>query len=152
MSEHCPCCSGLDYSLCCQPYLDGVAIPGSPQALMRSRYTAYARRNAAYLIATWHPACHPENFRESLEKSFLSTTWFSLHIIEAETPVDIGEGFVTFFARFSENEQRSFIHERSRFLQLAQRWYYIDGTFPETGRNFRCPCGSGKKFKKCCGQ
>ncbi|WP_147200612.1 YchJ family protein [Pantoea sp. CCBC3-3-1] len=152
MSEHCPCCSGLDYSLCCQPYLNDAAIPDSPQALMRSRYTAYVRNNTDYLIATWHPSCDPARFRGSLEQSYKGTTWLSLHIIEAETPADEGEGFVTFFARFSENQQRSFIHERSRFLQLAQRWYYIDGTFPETGRNDRCPCGSGKKFKKCCGQ
>lgn len=119
---------------------------------MRSRYTAYVRNNTDYLIATWHPSCDPQRFRNSLEQSFKETTWLSLHIIEAETPAANDEGFVTFFARFSENQQISFIHERSRFLQLAQRWYYIDGIFPETGRNDRCPCGSGKKFKKCCGQ
>ncbi|MGE9550022.1 YchJ family protein [Erwinia amylovora] len=151
MSDPCPCCSGLEYSLCCQPWLDGMAFPSSPQALMRSRYTAYARQNADYLIATWHPSCEAERFRASLEQSFAVTKWLSLHIITAEVPEDNSEGFVTFCARFSENQQESFIHERSRFLRLEQRWYYIDGTYPETGRNDRCPCGSGKKFKKCCG-
>ncbi|WP_411751462.1 SEC-C metal-binding domain-containing protein, partial [Serratia sp. (in: enterobacteria)] len=46
----------------------------------------------------------------------------------------------------------SAMHERSRFLRLEQRWYYIDGTKPQPGRNAICPCGSGKKYKKCCGQ
>ncbi len=118
---------------------------------MRSRYTAYARQDAGYLIDTWHPSCDAERFRTSLEQSFAVTKWLSLHIIITEVPGDNSEGFVTFCARFSENQQESFIHERSRFLRLEQRWYYIDGTYPETGRNDRCPCGSGKKFKKCCG-
>lgn len=119
---------------------------------MRSRYTAYARHDADYLVQTWHPSCDAQRFKSSLEASFEATTWRSLHIIEAEIPDAHQEGFVTFFARFSENQRESFIHERSRFLHEDQRWYYIDGTFPETGRNDRCPCGSGKKFKKCCAQ
>ncbi|WP_067701390.1 YchJ family protein [Erwinia sp. ErVv1] len=152
MSDPCPCCSGLEYSLCCHPYLNDMAIAPTPETLMRSRYTAYAMQNADYLIATWHPSCGAESFRPALEASFATTRWLSLHIIEAKKPRDSSEGFVTFFARFSENQRHSFISERSRFLREEQRWYYIDGTFPETGRNDRCPCGSGKKFKKCCGQ
>ncbi|MCK8343022.1 SEC-C domain-containing protein, partial [Erwinia amylovora] len=58
----------------------------------------------------------------------------------------------TFFARLAEKQQESFIHELTRFLRYEQRWYYIDSTFPPTGRNDRCPCGSGKKHKNCCGQ
>ncbi|WP_034915206.1 YchJ family protein [Erwinia sp. 9145] len=152
MSALCPCCSGLEYSLCCQPYLNGLAVPPDPEALMRSRYTAYATHNTDWLIATWHPSCHAENFRGELERSFANTKWLSLQIIEAKKPGDYSEGFVSFFARFSENHGEGFIHERSRFLREEQRWYYIDGIVPETGRNDRCPCGSGKKFKKCCGQ
>lgn len=119
---------------------------------MRSRYSAYVRQNADYLIATWHPSCQPQQFHTTLVQSFAGTSWLSLQIITAEETGDKSEGYVTFFARFSENQRESFIHERSRFIQEEKRWYYIDGTFPETGRNDRCPCGSGKKFKKCCGQ
>ncbi|WP_428943180.1 YchJ family protein [Pantoea sp. FN060301] len=152
MSDPCPCCSGLQYSLCCHPYLKGEAIPDTPEALMRSRYCGYAKQDADYLIGTWHPSCQAERFRDSLIESFSSTSWLSLQIIETETPEIKPEGFVTFFARFAENGREGFIHERSRFLREEQRWYYIDGIYPETGRNDRCPCGSGKKFKKCCGQ
>lgn len=152
MSELCPCGSGMQYSVCCRPFLKGDDIPATPEALMRSRYTAYVLKDADYLIATWHPSSDPQRFHASLEQSFEATRWLSLQIISAEEPGDNSEGFVTFFARFSENQRESFIHERSRFVRVEQRWYYIDGSYPETGRNDRCPCGSGKKFKKCCGQ
>ncbi|WP_256937142.1 YchJ family metal-binding protein, partial [Enterobacter chuandaensis] len=62
------------------------------------------------------------------------------------------EGFVSFVARFTENHKPGAIIERSRFLKESGQWYYIDGTCPQFGRNDPCPCGSGKKFKKCCGQ
>ena len=62
------------------------------------------------------------------------------------------EGFVSFVARFREHNKNGAIIERSRFLKENGQWYYIEGTRPIIGRNDPCPCGSGKKFKKCCGQ
>ncbi|MBX4355415.1 SEC-C domain-containing protein, partial [Mycobacterium tuberculosis] len=62
------------------------------------------------------------------------------------------EGFVSFVARFNDNNRPGAIIERSRFLKENGQWYYIDGTRPLIARNDPCPCGSGKKFKKCCGQ
>ncbi|EAX7120348.1 hypothetical protein AIW16_22500, partial [Salmonella enterica] len=61
-------------------------------------------------------------------------------------------GYVSFIARFSEQGKTGAIIERSRFIKENGQWYYIDGTRPQLGRNDPCPCGSGKKFKKCCGQ
>ncbi|AXF75727.1 YchJ family protein [Erwinia tracheiphila] len=152
MSEPCPCCSGLQYSVCCQPWLTGAALPPKPESLMRSRYTAYVYRDTNYLVATWHPSRQTEHLRTSLQQSIDATTWLGLTIISADVNAENSEGYVTFFARYSENHQEHFLHERSRFIQLDQRWYYVDGSYPETGRNVRCPCGSGKKFKKCCSQ
>jgi len=152
VSEHCPCGSGLQYSLCCESYLNGNALPDTPESLMRSRYSAYVKHDTAYLVATWHPSCHAERFSASIEESYAHTHWRGLTILSSEILPDKPQGYVTFFARFTENGRESFIHERSRFLREEQRWYYIDGTFPPIGRNDRCPCGSGKKYKKCCGQ
>jgi len=152
VSELCPCESGLQYSLCCETYLKGISLPVTPEALMRSRYTAYVKQDTRYLIATWHPSCHADRFAQSIEESYAATRWRGLNIISSEIMADASQGFVTFFARFTENQRESFIHERSRFLREEQRWYYIDGTFPPIGRNDQCPCGSGKKYKKCCGQ
>ncbi|MGR5471371.1 YchJ family metal-binding protein, partial [Vibrio astriarenae] len=76
--------------------------------------------------------------------------------------------FVEFNAYFNEDGKRYCMTERSRFVKEDGLWYYIDGTFPKeepeqdprlsqpvsslkVGRNDPCICGSGKKFKKCCG-
>lgn len=154
MSELCPCGSSLSYEECCQPYIIENKVAPSPAALMRSRYTAYVLKNASYLIATWHPDCQPEQWRDSLQEGFTSTHWQGLQVISETGGRDNDEGFVEFAARFTEtgDEHIHLIHERSRFLRLKERWYYIDGIKPQTGRNDACPCGSGKKYKKCCGK
>ncbi|WP_026111535.1 YchJ family protein [Winslowiella toletana] len=152
MTEKCPCCSGMQYSLCCEPWLNGSGFPPSAEKLMRSRYTAYVKQDAAYLIATWHSSVRHPQLQSVLEESFANTRWLGLNITAQQAGKDDDEAFVTFFARFAENQRTSAIHERSRFLRDDQRWYYIDGIAPQVGRNDRCPCGSEKKYKKCCGQ
>lgn len=152
MSDNCPCCSGMQYNLCCQPYLSGDAIPDTPEALMRSRYTAWALHDVDYLIATWHPFCRTDKLRQTLTDAMRGPQWISLKITGCESGGDSNEGFVTFFARYIEKKQTGAIHERSRFLRKDHRWYYIDGTTPRIARNDPCPCGSQKKYKKCCGQ
>lgn len=152
MSENCPCCSGLQYSLCCGRYLSGGAFPPTAEALMRSRYTAYTQRNTEYLLASWHSSCRIAQLRQALSESFSNTDWLSLNLLCCESGKDDNEAYVTFFARYRENDRSGAIHERSRFVREDLRWYYIDGTAPQVGRNDRCPCGSEKKYKKCCGQ
>ena len=154
MSERCPCCSTLLFEECCQPYICEIKVAPTPSALMRSRYTAYVLKNASYLIATWHPDCQPEKWRDSLQEGFANTHWQGLQVIDQQEGRDPAEGFVEFAARFTEpgSDAVHLIHERSRFLRLNERWYYIDGIKPQTGRNDACPCGSGKKYKKCCGK
>ncbi len=152
MSDKCPCCSAMQYSLCCAPWLDGTANPPTPEALMRSRYTAYVKQRADYLVDSWHSSARQPNLHSALEESFRDTEWLSLNVIAQETGSHLNEGFVTFFARYRDNQRTGAIHERSRFLREDHRWYYIDGTVPSVGRNDSCPCGSGKKYKKCCGQ
>ncbi|WP_160621191.1 YchJ family protein [Mixta intestinalis] len=152
MSENCPCCSGLQYSLCCGRYLSGDLFPPSPEALMRSRYTAYSQHNADYLVDTWHSTHRSAQLRQALSESFPHTQWLGLRIIACEDGEKENEAWVTFFARYLENGRPGAVYERSRFVREDQRWYYIDGTAPQVGRNDRCPCGSGKKYKKCCGQ
>ncbi|WP_037383476.1 YchJ family protein [Serratia sp. DD3] len=153
MTDLCPCCSGLPYHTCCQPLITGEQFAPSPLRLMRSRYSAYVLQNVDYLIATWHPDCQAESWRSAIISSFANTEWFGLTIVEETIGNNVDEGFVEFIARFTESGHSSkMMHERSRFLRLEHRWYYIDGTRPQLGRNSICPCGSGKKYKKCCGQ
>lgn len=152
MSPLCPCGSAVEYSLCCQPYLSGAKVAPNPSHLMRSRYTAFVIKQADYLIRTWHPSCHAAAFRADIEAGFASTQWLGLTVFEQSMEKTGTEGYVSFVARFNENGKSGAIIERSRFLKEDGQWYYIDGTRPQFGRNDPCPCGSGKKFKKCCGQ
>jgi SEC-C motif domain protein len=151
MQSLCPCGSALEYSLCCQRYLSGNALAPTPSQLMRSRYSAFVMKDADYLIKTWHPSCEPQEFRQSLEQSFTTTEWLGLTLFAADDGKSPDEGYVSFVARFCEHNKSSALIERSRFLKENGQWYYIDGTRPLIGRNDPCPCGSGKKFKKCCG-
>lgn len=152
MSQLCPCGSALEYSLCCEPYLCGNMAAPTPARLMRSRYCAFVTKNAEYLINTWHPSVDAADFRADIEAGFAATQWLGLTLYEEAAGRSEQEGFVSFVARFRENERHGAIIERSRFLFENGHWYYIDGQRPVFGRNDPCPCGSGKKFKKCCGQ
>lgn len=152
MSQLCPCGSAVEYSLCCQPYLSGAQVAQDPSHLMRSRYSAFVMKDTDYLISTWHPNCQAATFRPEIEAGFAHTQWLGLTVFEHAAGKNDSEGYVSFIARFNEDGKAGAIIERSRFLKENGRWYYIDGTRPQFGRNDPCPCGSGKKFKKCCGQ
>ncbi len=137
----CPCGSGQALHDCCGRYHGGEAAP-TAEALMRSRYSAFVLRLSDYLLDTWHASTRPLN----LDISSDDTPWLRLLIIATE-----GE-HVEFAAFYSGGQ----LHERSRFLREEGRWYYLDGEIlppiaEKAGRNAPCPCGSGKKFKRCCG-
>jgi SEC-C motif-containing protein len=152
VAQLCPCGSGLEYSLCCQPYLRGESLPLTPARLMRSRYSAYVMHDADYLVASWHPQMRYETLKADIAASFTGTQWLGLTVFEEAHGRDDNEGYVSFAARFKDQERESAIIERSRFLKESAQWYYVEGTRPQLGRNDPCPCGSGKKFKKCCGR
>jgi len=57
--------------------------------------------------------------------------------------------------------QRFFSHAHEGFLALRDRWLFSNGMDPRyapripeqpIGRNDPCPCGSGRKYKACCGR
>lgn len=155
MSQSCPCGSGLQYNACCLPYLQRTVPAPTPEALMRSRYCAYVNHDVDYLIATWDPALQPEQWRNAIEQSCRETHWQGLNVLGCASGSHTEEGYVEFAARFADTaapERIALMRERSRFLRRHDRWYYVDGVHLQTGRNDRCPCGSGKKYKLCCGR
>lgn len=145
----CPCGSGKDYSNCCGPFIEGKKLPPTPETLMRSRYTAYATYHFSYLGETsLGPAFH--RFDENAARSRNEETkWLGLKIIEV-SPVKNNRGFVTFIAYFETPTGKRALYEKSEFRKEQGKWYYFDGEYPKIGRNDPCPCGSGKKYKKCC--
>ncbi len=156
----CPCCSGLDYLACCDRFISGRERPASAEALMRSRYTAYTQVNAAYLLATWHPDQCVGLSLDALRESAQGTDWQGLEIVSSDGAGTATVGTVEFKAWYRQAGQLVALHERSRFVRDGLQWLYVDGQLnpPVRGqqnikvsRNAPCPCGSGKKFKRCCG-
>ena len=158
MFERCLCGSGLAYQQCCGQYHSGAQNPETAEKLMRSRFTAYAGRNEAYLLSTWDLATRPA----VIDLSNDSTEWHRLEIINLKKggPFD-SIGRVEFKAFYRLKDKERVLHEISRFQKTDGRWFYLDGaikalglagTQTPQGKNAPCPCGSGKKFKRCCGK
>ncbi len=124
---------------------------------MRSRYSAYVLQDWNYLINSWHPSTRPD--LNSLQQSE-AIRWAGLEIMQTRVGMDPNEAFVEFRAHYRDGEQLMALHENSRFSRDQGCWQYVDGqvgpatAIPagKTGRNEPCPCGSGRKFKRCCGR
>ena len=127
----CPCGSGETYAKCCGPFhstvsdgsADGAHAP-TPEALMRSRYSAYALGLIDYLLATWHPSTAPGELELSPVK------WLGLEVLHAQSAGDAG--VVEFVARLRNGSGRAQrMHETSRFVREGGRWFYIDGNMAQ---------------------
>jgi SEC-C motif-containing protein len=158
----CPCGSGRPYAECCEPYITGAAQAPTAEALMRSRYSAYAEHAVDYIIDTCigkdDADIDVKQTRDWSEKS----RWLGLKIISVEKggPADT-EGTVEFEANYERDGLRDIHHERARFKKQNGLWLYDEGDIvpktvvragPKVGRNEPCPCGSGKKYKHCHGR
>lgn len=159
-TKTCPCCSGKSFSECCEPVIQNRSA-STALTLMRSRYSAYALSLIDYLIETTSPSRRSEYNAVDLKKWADTNDWTKLEIIAAKHgKINDEKGIVEFKTHFIDEHRKPQIHhERSNFEQKDGMWYYIDGSFnpnetdlmKKISRNDPCPCGSGKKFKKCCG-
>ena len=121
----CPCGTGRDYAACCGRYHGGEPAPDA-ETLMRSRYSAYVLGDAGYLRATWHADTRPDELGFDAPGE-PNTTWLGLTVKSHRvTGPDTAE--VDFVARYRVGGGRAVrMQERSRFLRLDGRWYYLDG-------------------------
>lgn len=90
---------------------------------MRSRYTAYTLGDAAYLMATWHPATRPESL--VLDEA-PRPKWLGLDVTRHEL-VDADHAVVEFVARYKVGGRAHRMHETSRFERVEGHWLYVDG-------------------------
>jgi SEC-C motif-containing protein len=111
----CPCGSP-SYDDCCGRLHRGEEQAGTPEKLMRSRYSAYAVGDADYVWRTWHPRTRPGQVNPDTR-----TRWVALEVLDAT-----GDE-IEFRAHFDGAEGRGELHERSRFERRAGRWFYVDG-------------------------
>jgi len=150
----CPCGSGRAYEACCGRYHGGIRA-STAEALMRSRYSAYVLKLSDYLRDTWHSGTRPAML--DLERD--DAKWCGLEIRQISGGSEMDQnGEIEFVARWLSSDGRcGALHERSRFVREAGHWLYVDGELlpsavSKVGRNDPCPCGSGKKYKQCCGR
>ena len=158
--NECPCGSAQPLEACCGPYIDGAPAP-TAESTMRSRYSAHVLGNAEYLVATLSSDQRAGYDREEAEQSFADTKWLGLEIRKTDKGGDDDEtGEVEFVARYRSGKQQVAHHELSFFTREDGRWVFagckMNPKAPtvsvvKIGRNAPCSCGSGKKYKKCCG-
>lgn len=170
--DECPCGTHFPYTDCCGPLIRGTYPADTAEDLMRSRYTAYAKKEWYYLIQTTHPDEKTATIKNGFDEWRDNVEWQKLEILDSKMGgAQDTEGEVTFQATYLKSGVPQLHHERSKFTKENGKWYYRENQSnprdmplktehskpfvrkeSKVGRNAPCPCGSGKKFKKCCGK
>ena len=140
----CPCKSGKNYAECCGAFHLKEKLPKTPLELMRSRYSAYVLGLVEYLIQTDTHSTQED--RSDIEAFAKGVEWIGLEIVDFDTTS------VTFKAYYNANGKTQILCEKSEFIRQNGVWKYDKGEMSsgKIERNIACPCGSGKKFKRCC--
>lgn len=126
-NDVCPCGSECAYLDCCGPFLQGSALPGSAEKLMRSRYVAYVTQQSDYILNTWHNDTRPEQI--SLDRDM---RWLGLKIKSVKKgQFGDDEGIVEFVARYKLVGRGFRLHEVSRFVFEQGRWFYVGAVNPQ---------------------
>jgi SEC-C motif domain protein len=158
----CACGSGTQYNKCCEVYILGKEQAPTVELLMRSRYTAFTNNSIDYLFETHHASTQETLDRDEVEKWSQDSEWEGLSIKKVEKGLESDSiGSVEFIASFKIDGVLQNHHETATFKKEDDgKWYFVDGKVAakpytraaeKVGRNDPCLCGSGKKYKKCCG-
>ena len=160
----CPCGSGKKYGECCEPIIKGTGKAATAESLMRARYSAYVRQEIDFIIDSCEEGEKiAEIDRKATEDWAKNSIWHGLRILRTEKGLENDEeGVVEFEATYTDKGGlRDIHHEVGYFKKVNGEWLYSVGNVKpmtvvregaKVGRNDPCPCGSGKKYKKCCGR
>lgn len=125
-NDLCPCGSGIKYKKCCRPLHQGAIAP-TPEAMMRSRYSAYALGRTEYILKTTHP--EGEHFESDTAAWVLDVEDFSRNTRFEKLTILATEGdSVTFHVSLFAGDKDISFTERSEFRQHEGRWKYFSGT------------------------
>lgn len=153
-SSACYCGKDIPFNDCCGRIHADIALADTAESLMRARFSAYSIDNLDFIRQSWHSSTCPKEI-EGTEDGF---QWLGLEIIDTANSADDEQAEVEFIASYSLNGNEGKLHERSQFARENGQWHYLDGKLQKgapasvnkVGRNEPCPCGSGKKYKRCC--
>ncbi len=155
----CPC-GGKSFETCCAPFIKGDKLPQTAEELMRSRYSAYTMAEIEYIKTTTLPKDQKDFDVEAAKAWAEDSEWLGFDLLQKDAgSATDDKGAIEFLVRYKVDGQIENHHEYSTFEKIEGRWFFVDGKVitqvvnsgPKVGRNDPCPCGSGKKFKKCCG-
>jgi|SRR6267142_2939204 len=159
-SQSCPCGSGIQFADCCEPVIKGERESETAAELMRARYSAFATGAIRFIVETTHSRRRKEVNVPDITEWSQTSTWHGLEIIEMKTVGD-NQAYVSFDAHFTQQGKDRHHREKSLFEREDGKWRFVTGDelknptvkyeTPRQGRNEPCACGSGKKYKKCCG-
>ena len=157
-NKTCPCGSGAAFKDCCEPVINGTRESQTAEELMRARYSAFATGAVDFIISSTHSRTRKEVDRASTQEWSETSTWRGLEILETKQ-VNENKAYVSFEAQFTQNGKNENHREKSLFEREQGQWRFVTGDelknptvryeTPPPGRNDPCPCGSGKKYKKC---
>ncbi|WP_184688627.1 YchJ family protein [Saccharothrix tamanrassetensis] len=107
--------------MCCGAFHSGLKTAPTAETLMRSRFSAFAVRDEAYLLGTWHPTTRPEQLDFDLDQQ-----WTGLEILDRTAGGLLqNTGTVEFRAHYRWRGQRDVLHENSSFVREDGRWLYV---------------------------
>jgi len=151
------------YEECCGRFLETQKKPSTAEELMRARYTAYVKEKIPFVAKTQIAVSGDEFDQDEALKWARSSDWLGLKIIQTQKGKEGDKtGIVEFQAFYKDKAtQKELAHHETSLFDYQDQWLFKEGHIhagqpmkrlsPKLGRNDPCGCGSGKKFKKCCG-
>jgi SEC-C motif-containing protein len=164
----CPCrttdTKKVSFAECCEPFVTNKKKAPTAEALMRARYSAYVVKNIDYIDETQITLPNETFDKEEARKWANGSEWMGLDLKKtSKGEASDNTGTVEFVAHYKDLNSGTELHhhETSLFTKKDGAWFFKEGQIhgaqplrrlePKTGRNDPCSCGSGKKYKKCCG-
>lgn len=133
--------------------------PATPRELLDARYHAHVKADVDFILASTHPEMRDKVDQGVIQNWCKQAHWLGYQVEEEK--IEDTKAFITFLLKYEENQKLVNHYEMAEFRKEEDKWYYYDSSFPKPktvkreepklGRNDPCSCGSGKKFKKCCG-
>lgn len=159
----CHCGNEKSYAECCEPLINGKRKAETAEELMRGRYSAFVEEEIDFIMDTVSPDQTDIMNRDAVKKWAKNTNWIKLEIVRTENGQKKDSDGVVEFKAYSNVDGVTHVHhENASFVKKRGKWYFEDGVpvpaeqvirnNPKVGRNDPCTCGSGKKYKKCCGK
>src|SRR5690348_9270548 len=159
-NETCPCGSGAPFATCCEPIINGTRESETAEELMRARYSAFVTGAIDFIVNSTHSHTRKEIDLDFIREWSQGSEWRGLQILETKE-LSEDKALVSFDAQNTQNGKEHSHREKSLLERENGEWRFVTGDelknptvryeTPKPGRNDPCPCGSGKKYKKCHG-